>query len=48
MQRVDDIRKAIDGIWCGFVWDKSPQGYDFWSNVVQELEKLAKMAEESE
>lgn len=40
-----EIRQAAELILGSFVWSKSPQGYEFWENVVRQLGVVAEIGD---
>lgn len=40
----EQIRAAMASIRCGFVWEKTPQGHEYWRSVEGELDRLLRMA----
>lgn len=39
-----NIERAIFGIYSGFVWGYSKEGYNFWAKVVKRLEEIKRKA----
>lgn len=37
---LERIEKAIVGLETGFLWVDTPQGYDYWADVVQSLREI--------
>ena len=33
----DEVLKAIEGLRCGFSWDESEEGFEFWDSVSEKL-----------
>jgi hypothetical protein len=44
---IEEVEKAIEAIYAAFVWSKTTQGHDYWSNVCRKLKKLKAQGEGS-
>lgn len=42
--KLNRIREAIYGLETGFQWSRSPEGHDYWQDIVHRLKKIAKLA----
>lgn len=36
----EDVSKAIDALYGAFSWSESEEGFDFWSNIDDRLERI--------
>lgn len=43
----EEIRQAAALLYSGFVWKHSPQGHEFWQNVVAQLNVVREIGEVS-
>ena len=42
LRNIKMIEEAMDGIFGGFDWEKTPQGPQYWGEVVENLYQLLK------
>ena len=44
----DEIERAKSALLNGFLWEHTPQGANYWDEVVRNLESIIKAIEENE
>jgi len=43
----ENINKAMEAIEAGFAWEDTPQGFDYWLGVVNDLDELLQLKKEA-
>ena len=44
---IESLNKCISNLSSAFLWDASPQGFDYWSNVYDQLVEIKELYNDS-